>query len=288
MFSGSICAIVTPFKNGAVDEERLEKLVEFQIANGTKGIVPCGTTGESATMSHEEHRRVIKIVIRAAAGRVPVIAGTGSNSTDEALSLTRFAKEAGAQAALLITPYYIKPTQEGLYRHYRKVADEVELPQILYNVPSRTGVSINPETVERLAQHPNIVAVKDATGSLDYASEIRSRCNITILSGNDSLNLPLLSIGAKGAISVVANVIPRLVSDMIESFLAGDTKKAEEIHKKIFPLTRTLFIETNPIPVKAALEMMGMIGGEIRMPLTPLSDKSSSILKSEMEKLGLL
>ncbi|HRS00407.1 MAG TPA: dihydrodipicolinate synthase family protein, partial [Candidatus Sumerlaeia bacterium] len=163
-----------------------------------------------------------------------------------------------------------------------------ELPQILYNVPSRTGVSINPETVERLAQHPNIVAIKDATGSLDYASEIRSRCNITILSGNDSLNLPLLSIGAKGAISVVANVIPRLVSDMIESFLAGDTKKAEEIHKKIFPLTRTLFIETNPIPVKAALEMMGLMGGEIRMPLTPLSDKNVSLLKSEMEKINLL
>ncbi|HOE64337.1 MAG TPA: 4-hydroxy-tetrahydrodipicolinate synthase [Candidatus Sumerlaeota bacterium] len=288
MFSGSICAVVTPFKNGMVDEVKLEKLVEFQIANGTKGIVPCGTTGESATMSHEEHRRVIKIVINAAAGRVPVIAGTGSNSTDEALSLTKFAKDAGAQAALLITPYYIKPTQEGLYRHYRKVADEVELPQILYNVPSRTGVSINPETVERLAQHPNIVAIKDATGSLDYASEIRSRCNITILSGNDSLNLPLLSIGAKGAISVVANVIPRLVSDMIESFLAGDTKKAEEIHKKIFPLTRTLFIETNPIPVKAALEMMGLMGGEIRMPLTPLSDKNVSLLKSEMEKINLL
>jgi len=288
MFSGSICAVVTPFKNGMVDEVKLEKLVEFQIANGTKGIVPCGTTGESATMSHEEHRRVIKIVINAAAGRVPVIAGTGFNSTDEALSLTKFAKDAGAQAALLITPYYIKPTQEGLYRHYRKVADEVELPQILYNVPSRTGVSINPETVERLAQHPNIVAIKDATGSLDYASEIRSRCNITILSGNDSLNLPLLSIGAKGAISVVANVIPRLVSDMIESFLAGDTKKAEEIHKKIFPLTRTLFIETNPIPVKAALEMMGLMGGEIRMPLTPLSDKNVSLLKSEMEKINLL
>jgi len=288
MFSGSICAVVTPFKNGIVDEVKLEKLVEFQIANGTKGIVPCGTTGESATMSHEEHRRVIKVVINAAAGRVPVIAGTGSNSTDEALSLTKFAKEAGAQAALLITPYYIKPTQEGLYRHYRKVADEVELPQILYNVPSRTGVSINPETVERLAQHPNIVAIKDATGSLDYASEIRSRCNIAILSGNDSLNLPLLSIGAKGAISVVANVIPRLVSDMIESFLAGDTKKAEEIHKKIFPLTRTLFIETNPIPVKAALEMMGLMGGEIRMPLTPLSDKNASLLKSEMEKINLL
>jgi 4-hydroxy-tetrahydrodipicolinate synthase len=288
MFSGSLCAIVTPFKNGKIDEERLVALVEFQIQNGTKGIVPCGTTGESATLSHEEHHRVIKIVVDTVADRVPVIAGTGSNSTDEALSLTRYAKESGANAAILITPYYIKPTQEGLYRHYRKIADDVDIPQILYNVPGRTGVSINPETVERLARHPNIVAIKDATGSLDYASEIRSRCDITILSGNDSLNLPLLSIGAKGAISAVANVVPRLVSDMIDSFLSGDTKKAEEIHKRIFPLTKALLIETNPIPVKAALEMMGMIGGEIRMPLTPLSDKSASMLRTEMEKLELL
>jgi len=288
MFSGSLCAIVTPFKNGKIDEEKLAALVEFQIKNGTKGIVPCGTTGESATLSHEEHHRVIKIVVDTVAGRVPVIAGTGSNSTDEALSLTRFAKESGANAAILITPYYIKPTQEGLYRHYRKIADDVDIPQILYNVPARTGVSINPETVERLARHPNIVAIKDVTGSIDYASEIRSRCDITILSGNDSLNLPLLSIGAKGAISVAANVIPRLVSDMIDSFLSGDTKKAEEIHKKIFPLTKALLIETNPIPVKAALEMMGMIGGEIRMPLTPLSDNCASILRTEMEKLELL
>ncbi len=288
MFSGSICAIVTPFKNGTIDEQTLVRLVEFQIENGTKGIVPCGTTGESATMSHEEHHRVIDIVVKVSAGRVPVIPGTGSNSTDEALHLTRYAKKAGANGALLITPYYIKPTQEGLYRHYRQVADEVDIPQILYNVPSRTGVSILPETVARLSRHPNVVAIKDATGSLDYTSEIRSLCDITILSGNDSLNLPLLSVGAMGAISVVANVIPRQVSDMIDLFLAGNTREAEKIHKRIFPLVKALFIETNPIPVKAALEMMGMMGGEIRMPLTPLPDKATSILRSEMEKINLI
>jgi 4-hydroxy-tetrahydrodipicolinate synthase len=288
MFSGSFCAVVTPFKNAEIDGKGLRDLVEFQIENGTKGIVPCGTTGESATLSHKEHHRVIDIVIDTVSGRVPVVAGTGSNCTNEAISLTRHAKEAGAEGALLITPYYIKPTQEGLYRHYRRIADEVDLPQILYNVPGRTGVSINPETVVRLAQHPNIVAIKDATGSLDYASDIRSRSDITILSGNDSLNLPLLSIGAKGAISVAANIIPGLVSVMIDSFLGGDIKKAEQMHKKIFPIVKALFIETNPIPVKAALEMMRKISGEIRMPLTPLSDKATSILRSEMEKLALI
>lgn len=288
MFSGSLCAIITPFKKGKIDEEALRNLIAFQIQNGTKGIVPCGTTGESATMSHEEHRRVIDITVEAVNKQVPVIAGTGSNSTNEATLLTRYAKDAGVDGALLITPYYIKPTQEGLFRHYRQIADEVDIPQILYNVPGRTGVSITPETVARLATHPNIVAIKDATGSLDYASEIHALCDITILSGNDSLNLPLLSIGAKGAISVATNVIPRQVADMIDFFLAGNTKKAEELHKKIFPLVRSLFIETNPIPVKAALEMMSLIGGEIRMPLTPLSDKAASQLRAEMEKLGLI
>jgi len=288
MFSGSLCAIITPFKGGTIDEESLKKLVEFQIENGTRGIVPCGTTGESATLSHEEHRHVIDIVLKQSDGRVPVIAGTGSNSTNEALELTRYAKEDGAAGALLITPYYIKPTQEGLYRHYRRIADEVELPQILYNVPGRTGVSIHPETVERLSSHPNIVAIKDATGSLDYASEIRSRCDLTILSGNDSLNLPLLSIGAKGAISVAANVIPDLVSSMIDSFLSGKPEEAGEIHRRIFPLVKALFVETNPIPVKGALEMMGKISGEIRMPLTPLSDKGLPVLRAEMERLELI
>lgn len=288
MFSGSLCAIVTPFKGGKIDEKALRNLIEYQIHNGTKGIVPCGTTGESATMSHDEHHRVIDITVEVINKRIPVIAGTGSNSTNEATLLTRYAKNSGVDGALLITPYYIKPTQEGLYRHYRQVADEVEIPQILYNVPGRTGVSITPETVARLASHPNIVAIKDATGSLDYASEIHALCDITILSGNDSLNLPLLSIGAKGAISVAANVIPRQVADMIDLFLEGNTRKSEELHKKIFPLVRTLFVETNPIPVKAALEMMGMIGGEIRMPLTPLSDKAACQLRAEMEKLGLI
>ena len=288
MFKGSMCAIVTPFKNNEIDYDCLAELVEFQIQNGTKGIVPCGTTGESATMSHEEHHKVIDTVIEKSDGRVPVIAGTGSNSTGEALELTRHAKKAGAQGALLITPYYIKPTQEGLYRHYRQIADEVNIPLILYNVPGRTGVSLMPETIARLASHPNIAAVKDATGSLDYASMIRSLCDITILSGNDSMNLPLLSIGAKGSISVAANIIPDLASEMVDAFLEGDADKAESIHKKIFPLVKALFVETNPIPVKGALEMMGKISGEIRMPLTPLSDQGAAVLREEMEKLDLI
>ena len=288
MFKGSMCAIVTPFKNNEIDYDCLAELVEFQIQNGTKGIVPCGTTGESATMSHEEHHKVIDTVIEKSDGRVPVIAGTGSNSTGEALELTRHAKKAGAQGALLITPYYIKPTQEGLYRHYRQIADEVNIPLILYNVPGRTGVSLMPETIARLASHPNIAAVKDATGSLDYASMFRSLCDITILSGNDSMNLPLLSIGAKGSISVAANIIPDLASEMVDAFLEGDADKAESIHKKIFPLVKALFVETNPIPVKGALEMMGKISGEIRMPLTPLSDQGAAVLREEMEKLDLI
>mgnify|MGYP006278311183 CR=1 FL=1 len=288
MFKGSMCAIVTPFKNGKVDEECLAQLVEFQIKNGTKGIVPCGTTGESATLSHEEHHKVIDVVLESAAGRVPVIAGTGSNSTSEAMQLTQYAEKAGVQGALLITPYYIKPTQEGLYRHYRQIADNVNLPLILYNVPGRTGVSIEPDTVARLSSHQNIAAVKDATGSLDYASEIRSLCDITLLSGNDSLNLPLLSVGAKGSISVAANIIPKEASEMVDAFLEGDTERAEKIHKKIFPLVKALFVETNPIPVKGALEMMGKINGEIRMPLTPLSEKGTAVLRAEMENLKLI
>ena len=288
MFTGSMVAIVTPFKNGKIDERSLVELINFQIENGTKAIVPCGTTGESATLSHDEHHRVMEITVWAVNKRVPVIAGTGSNSTNEAISLTKKAKEYGVDAALVITPYYIKPSQEGLYQHYKTIAESVDIPIILYNVPGRTGVSLAVETVLRLYEIKNVVGIKDATGSLDYASEISSKCDITIYSGNDSLNLPLLGIGAKGAISVLANIAPKEVSTMIDSFLNGDHKTALEIHRNFFRLSQILFIESNPIPVKAALVMMGKIGPEIRMPLTPLNEKYHKTLEDELEKLNLL
>lgn len=288
MFTGSMVAIVTPFKNNKIDERGLADLVDWQIQNGTNVIVPCGTTGESATLSHDEHHRVMEIAVWTANKRVPIIAGTGSNCTEEALSLTKKAKEYGCDAALIITPYYIKPTQEGLYRHYKRIAETIDIPIILYNVPGRTGVSLEVDTVVKLNELPNIIGIKDATGNLDYASEISSKCDITIYSGNDSLNLPLLGIGAKGAISVLANIIPNEVSKMISSFLNGDHATSLEIHKKYFHLTKLLFAESNPIPIKAALELMGKISPEIRMPLTPLLEKYRLLLKKEMEELGII
>jgi 4-hydroxy-tetrahydrodipicolinate synthase len=286
--SGSMCALVTPFRNNKVDAEALERLIEFQIENGTSGLIPCGTTGESATLSHDEHREVIGLFVRFSRGRVPVIAGTGSNSTSEAIWLTQAAKEWGADAALLITPYYNKPTQEGLYAHYRAVADAVAIPQILYNVPARTAVSISPETAARLAEHPNIVAIKEASGSMDYVSRLRSLSELTILSGNDNLTLPLMALGARGAISVLANVVPRLCADMMAAVERNDWESARAIHYKTFGLTEALFCETNPIPVKAALHMMGLISPEIRLPLTPLSEAGTARLRRELVRLGLL
>ncbi|MCX7717337.1 MAG: 4-hydroxy-tetrahydrodipicolinate synthase [Candidatus Sumerlaeaceae bacterium] len=286
--SGSMCALVTPFRHGKIDAEALERLIEFQIENGTSALIPCGTTGESATLSHEEHREVIGLFIRFARGRVPIIAGSGSNSTSEAIWLTQAAKEWGADAALLITPYYNKPTQEGLYAHYRAVADAVAIPQILYNVPSRTAVSISPETAARLAEHPNIVAIKEASGSMDYVSRLRSLCDLTILSGNDNLTLPLMALGARGAISVLANVVPRLCADMMAAVERNDWETARAIHYKTFGLTEALFCETNPIPVKAALHMMGLISPEIRLPLTPISEAGAARLRRELVRLGLL
>jgi 4-hydroxy-tetrahydrodipicolinate synthase len=288
MFSGSIVAIVTPFKNGLIDEKAYEKLVEFQIANGTKGIVPCGTTGESATLSHTEHNYLVKLTCDIVQKRVPVIAGTGSNSTAEAIALTARAKEVGANAALLISPYYNKPTQEGLYQHFKKIAEEIDFPIVIYNVPSRTAVSINPDTVARLSEIKQIVAIKDATGNLDYTSEVVSKCNITILSGNDSQTFPMMALGAKGVISVAANIIPKDVAEMVDSFLDGDIEKAKKLHFKMFKLFNALFYETNPIPVKAALELMGIIGSEIRLPLTKMSEDNKAKLIKEMEEYGLL
>lgn len=272
MFEGSTVALVTPYRNGKVDEKALGELVEWHIASGTDNLLPCGCTGEAATLSHKEQIDAIRLVVETVAGRVPVMAGTGSNNTSEALELTREAKKAGADAALLIGPYYNKPTQEGLYRHYKTIAEEVDIPIVLYNVPSRTGKSIEPETVARLSAIPNIVAIKEASGSLDQSSQIAMLCDITILSGDDSLTLPLMSIGAKGVVSVAANVIPDRVAALCRAWLDGEPEKAKKIHFELMPMFKALFIETNPIPVKTVLAAMGKIAEEFRLPLCNISE----------------
>ena len=286
-FHGAITALVTPFKEGKIDERALVKIVNHQITGGIDGLVPVGTTGESPTLSHEEHRRVIQIVIEAAGGRVPVIAGTGSNSTEEAISLTRFAKKAGAEASLQVIPYYNKPTQEGLYRHYAAIAKAVEIPIILYNIPGRSGVSMTPETVARLAKIPTIVGIKEATGSMDQASHILSLCDIMVLSGDDSLTLPLLALGAKGVISVIANILPQAVSEMVDAYFAGRHEKARALHYKLFPLGRAMFVETNPIPVKRAMKLLGFCGDELRLPLCPIAPQNEKILVQALKDYGL-
>ena len=290
MFKGSIVAIVTPFKNGAVDEEKLRELVEFQIANGTDAIVPCGTTGESSTLDYEEHDRVIEIVVEQVAKRVPVIAGTGSNSTREAIEMTEHAKKLGADGALLVTPYYNKPTQEGLYRHYMAVAEAVALPQILYNVPGRTGVNLLPETVARLAERSNIVAIKEATGSLQQASEVLALCGdkIDVLSGDDFITFPMMACGAKGVISVLANIMPKAVGDLTDAFFAGDLEKARQLHLYTLKIGNAMFIESNPVPVKTALGLMGKCSDEVRLPLAPLSETNKSKLTAIMKEYGLI
>ncbi len=290
MFKGAIVAIVTPFKNGKVDEEALRELIEFQIASGTDGIVPCGTTGESATLSHEEHDRVVEITIEAVSKRVHVIAGAGSNSTREALRLTRHAYEAGADGALLVTPYYNRPTQDGLYQHYKKIAEEVPIPIIPYNVPSRTGVNLLPETVGRLSEIDNIVGIKEATGSLKQVSEVIKCCDddFAILSGDDFTALPTLAVGGKGVISVVSNVVPADMAGMIDAFEAGNLSEAKELHYKMLPLMNALFFETNPVPAKAALSMMGKIEYEPRLPLSRMSDTNYERLKKVMSDYGNL
>ncbi len=290
MFHGSIVALVTPFKKGAVDETALAGLVEFHLRAGTDGIVPCGTTGESATLTDAEHRRVIDVVVEAAAGRAPVIAGTGSNNTEEAISLTRHAKASGADGALLITPYYNKPTQEGLYQHYRAVAREVDLPLLLYNIPSRTGVNILPATVARLAAFKNIVGIKDGVGSLQQASDIVQACGdrMTLLSGDDFTALPLMSIGGKGVISVTANIVPAEMAAMIAAALKGDYAEAARLHHQIYPLHAAMFMETNPAPVKAALALMGKCASAVRLPLCGLSAESAESLEATLTAFGLL
>lgn len=290
MFSGSIVAIVTPFKDGKVDEDAFRELIEFQIENGTSGIVPCGTTGESATLDFEEHKRVIKICVEAVKKRVPVIAGAGANNTNEAIELTRFAKEVGADATLQVVPYYNKPTQEGLYLHFSTIAKEVPLPQVLYNIPGRTGVNMLPETVARLAELKEIVAIKEASGNLSQMAEIMNLAGdkITLLSGDDNLTLPVLSVGGKGVISVIANIVPKETADMIKMWEEGDVEGARKMFFKLLPLCKAMFYETNPIPVKTALSLMGKIRGELRLPLCPMRPENLEKLKKVLKQYNLI
>lgn len=291
MISGSIVAIVTPFHHGLVDEKKLKELVEFQIHNGTNGIVPCGTTGESPTLSHEEHNRVVEICIETARGRVPIIAGTGSNSTAEAISLTRHAADAGADAALIVSPYYNKPTQRGLYQHFKAIADAVDIPIILYNIAGRTAVNIEPETIARLAGDcMNIIGVKEASGSLAQMQTIRMLCpdEFLLLSGDDALLLPILSIGGKGVISVAANIVPQDVVGIISAFADGNLAEAQKRHFHLLPLVQALFLETNPIPLKAAMGLLGYCEPEVRLPLCPMEDKNLDKLRQAMIVYGLI
>ena len=290
MFKGSIVAIVTPFRNGKVDEKALGNLIEWHIKQGTHGIVPCGTTGESATLDYEEHHRVIKFTVETVNKRVPVIAGTGANATDETIMITKEAQKSGADAALVVAPYYNKPTQEGLYRHYKAVAEAVKIPIILYNVPGRTAVNILPSTVARLAEIKNIVAIKEATGDMKQASEIIRLCGnrITVLSGDDFTTLPLMALGGKGTISVTANVAPRLVSQMCELWEKGRFDEARKLHFKLEPLNAAMFIETNPIPVKTALALMGKIQEEFRLPLCEMAPANREKLKAVLKDMKLI
>jgi 4-hydroxy-tetrahydrodipicolinate synthase len=290
MFSGAFTALVTPFRDGKIDEQALIRLVEFQLEKGINGLVPCGTTGESATLSHEEHNRVIDITIETAKGRVPVIAGTGSNSTAETLKLTKHAQEAGADAALLITPYYNKPTQNGLYEHYKKVAEEVDLPLVVYNVPSRTSLNMLPETVARLSEIKNIIGIKEATGNLKQVSDVieYSREGFCVLSGDDFTTFPLLALGGHGVISVTSNIAPGDMSEMCSLFLSGKLEEAREMHYKLEKLNRVLFIETNPIPVKTALSIMGMVSEEFRLPLVKMAEDNRGKVKQAIGSYGLI
>jgi 4-hydroxy-tetrahydrodipicolinate synthase len=287
-FAGVTVALVTPFRDGEVDFEGLRRLVDFHVEQGTDCISPVGTTGESPTLDHEEHERVIATVVEHAAGRIKVMPGTGSNSTREAIRLTRYAKKAGADAALQVGPYYNKPTQEGYFRHFAAVAEAADLPIILYNIPGRTGSNILPETIARLAELPEIVGIKESTGSLDQASQIGALCNLTILSGDDSLTLPLMSIGGRGVVSVVANLVPRDLKSLVAAFEAGRFADALLWHRKLFPLCRDLLgVATNPIPIKAALKILGRGNGEMRLPLVPLNATEEARVRKTLHDYGL-
>lgn len=290
MFSGSMVALVTPFKDGKVDWPSLEELVEFHINSGTHGIVPCGTTGESATLGHKEHHEIIERVIQAVNKRVPVIAGTGSNSTAEAVELTRGAEKAGADGVLLISPYYNRPTQEGIYQHYKKVASEVGIPIIVYNIPGRTGSKIEPETLARLSEIKNVAGVKEATGSVDQAIDVIRLCgdSLAVYSGEDSLTFSLMALGGRGVISTVANVVPKDMSQLTDACLTGNWEKGRQLQFKLMPLIRAVFLETNPIPIKTALSLMGKCTAELRLPLTPMAEGNFQRLKQSMTDSGLI
>lgn len=290
MFTGSLVAIVTPFKNGNLDERALGDLIEWQISSGTHGIVPCGTTGESATLTHAEHDRVVAFTVEVVKRRVPVVAGTGSNSTDEAIALTKHAKAAGVDGALLITPYYNKPTQEGLYLHYKAVAEAVDLPLVVYNIPGRTGVNMLPSTIARLAACPTVVAVKEGSGVVQQASEIIQLCGdrLTVLAGDDALTLPMMAVGGKGVITVTANLLPSKMAQLVNAFRAGRVDEAQTLHYQLYPLFTALFYETNPIPVKEALHMMGKIEPEMRLPLCSMGSENREKLLHVMKAAGLV
>ncbi|HUV40786.1 MAG TPA: 4-hydroxy-tetrahydrodipicolinate synthase [Sedimentisphaerales bacterium] len=289
MFTGALVALVTPFENGQIDWRTLDELLDFQMENGIDGIVPVGTTGESPTLSHEEHKKVIERVVKAVGGKVPVIAGAGSNSTAEAIELGSYAKKVGADATLQVDPYYNKPTQEGFYRHFKTIAEEVDLPMVLYDIPSRCGAGMTAETIIRLSEIENIVAIKDATGKLDHVSEIAIGCDLTILSGDDSLTLPIASVGGKGVISVVANIVPADVKAMTDLILEGDLVSARRWHNKLFSLSRNLLsLSTNPIPIKAAMSMLNLCSEELRLPLVPLEESKKAPLRETLSGYGLL
>lgn len=287
-FAGLTVALITPFKDGRVDEPALKKLVDWHVSQGTNGLCPVGTTGESPTLSHDEHERVISIVCEQAAGRLKVMAGTGSNSTAEAIQLTKFAKSAGADGAMMVSPYYNKPTQEGFYQHYKAVAEAVDIPIILYNIPGRSAKNIEPETIARLGEIPNIVAIKEATGSMDQASQVLALSELTVLSGDDSLTLPLLALGGSGIVSVVGNVVPGDMLKLLAAYKAGDLEAARAAHYKLFTLCRDMLgLATNPIPVKAALKMLGRDTGELRLPMTPLGESEELKLRQTLVTYGL-
>jgi 4-hydroxy-tetrahydrodipicolinate synthase len=289
MFAGAMVALITPFSEGKVDFETLDELIDFQIDSGIDGLVPVGTTGESPTLSSTEHKQVIERVVKSAGGRVPVIAGAGSNSTAEAIGYATHARKVGADATLQVCPYYNKPTQEGFYEHFKVIAEEVDLPMVLYNIPGRCGAGMTPETIARLAEVENIVAIKEATGSLDQASEIAMRCDITIISGDDSLTLPLASVGGKGVISVVANIVPADVKAMTDLILEGDLVQARQWHRKLFALSKNMLtLATNPIPIKAAMAMLDLASDELRLPMMPLEESKKATLRKTLTDYGLL
>ena len=290
-FRGSFVAMVTPFRNGKVDEAKVGELVELHASHGTDGLIPCGTTGESPTLSHDEHKRVVEVVLEAARGRLPVIAGTGSNSTAEAIDLTKHAERAGAAGALVVNPYYNKPTQEGLYRHFRAVAESVAIPILVYNIQSRTAVNVETGTLERLVRDVrNVAGVKEASGSLDQMSQVIAACgpDFAVLSGDDNITLPLLAIGGHGVVSVIANILPRETAEMVHAALDGDWKRARELHYKLFPLARAAFLETNPIPIKEAMAMAGMLEPEFRLPMCRMGEANREKLRAVLTQYALI